>query len=202
MRWVRCSRATPQCACEQLFVLGLAITAGFALLRASNLYGDPAPWTIQDNRRCTVLSFINCEKYPPSLLYLAMTLGPALMLAGGRSKRCGASGGLDHDFRPRAAVLLRRAYFSDHLLAGAFAWATTGDSAWLFGLSGQHKPAATAWPARHLRGVARRRRRALSAVPLVCRPQATWQRMVVELSLGLRAFTRTLPFCASQCRRR
>src|SRR5262249_57549406 len=60
--------------------LGAAITAAFVLLRVSNLYGDPTPWTVQDGWLATALSFINCEKYPPSLLYLAMTLGPALLL--------------------------------------------------------------------------------------------------------------------------
>jgi hypothetical protein len=60
--------------------LGGAITAAFALLRATNLYGDPAPWTMQETWFATVLSFLNCEKYPPSLLFLMMTLGPALML--------------------------------------------------------------------------------------------------------------------------
>jgi uncharacterized membrane protein len=63
-----------------LFGLGAAVTLGFVLLRASNLYGDPAPWSPQVNWLATVLSFLNCEKYPPSLLYLMMTLGPALML--------------------------------------------------------------------------------------------------------------------------
>ena len=55
---------------QQLFMLGAAVTLGFVVLRATNLYGDPAPWAIQDNLLATVLSFINCEKYPPSLLYL------------------------------------------------------------------------------------------------------------------------------------
>jgi uncharacterized membrane protein len=63
-----------------LFGLGAAITLGFVLLRATNLYGDPAPWSTQANWPATVLSFLNCEKYPPSLLYLMMMLGPALML--------------------------------------------------------------------------------------------------------------------------
>ena len=65
-----------------LLKLGAAITIGFVLLRATNLYGDPAPWDVQENWLATVLSFLNCEKYPPSLLYLMMTLGPALMLLG------------------------------------------------------------------------------------------------------------------------
>ena len=65
---------------RQLFVIGALVTAGFVFLRAINLYGDPAPWAVQNGLVATVLSFINCEKYPPSLLFLAMTLGPALML--------------------------------------------------------------------------------------------------------------------------
>jgi uncharacterized membrane protein len=63
-----------------LFRLGAAVTLSFIVLRATNLYGDPAPWTVQETWLSTLLSFINCEKYPPSLLYLMMTLGPALML--------------------------------------------------------------------------------------------------------------------------
>jgi len=62
-----------------LLRLGAAITLGFVLLRASNLYGDPAAWGVQETWLSTLLSFLNCEKYPPSLLYLMMTLGPALM---------------------------------------------------------------------------------------------------------------------------
>ncbi|MGV1013558.1 MAG: DUF1624 domain-containing protein [Methyloceanibacter sp.] len=63
-----------------LLGLGAAITIGFVLLRATNLYGDPAPWSVQETALATVLSFLNCQKYPPSLLFLMMTLGPALML--------------------------------------------------------------------------------------------------------------------------
>jgi uncharacterized membrane protein len=59
--------------------LGVAITLFFVVIRASNIYGDPTPWTARGDIG-TLLSFLNCEKYPPSLCYLAMTLGPALML--------------------------------------------------------------------------------------------------------------------------
>jgi uncharacterized membrane protein len=65
---------------RQLFAIGALITVGFVFLRAINLYGDPAPWAVQNGVVATALSFINCEKYPPSLLFIAMTLGPALML--------------------------------------------------------------------------------------------------------------------------
>jgi uncharacterized membrane protein len=65
-----------------LLRVGTIVTAGFVLLRATNLYGDPTPWTIHDGFVPTLLSFINCEKYAPSLLYLAMTIGPGLILLG------------------------------------------------------------------------------------------------------------------------
>jgi uncharacterized membrane protein len=70
----------PEARHRWLLRLGAAITAGFILLRATNLYGDPAPWTIQETWFAAVFSFLNCEKYPPSLLFLMMTLGPAIML--------------------------------------------------------------------------------------------------------------------------
>jgi uncharacterized membrane protein len=61
-----------------LLRLGLAMTAAFIMLRATNIYGDPRQWNMQKDGVFTVLDFINCEKYPPSLLYLLMTLGPAI----------------------------------------------------------------------------------------------------------------------------
>ena len=73
-------RREPDARQRLLLKLGAAVTLGFVLLRATNLYGDPAPWTAQSTWLATVLSFLNCEKYAPSLLYLMMTLGPALML--------------------------------------------------------------------------------------------------------------------------
>jgi uncharacterized membrane protein len=73
-----------------LLTLGAAVTLGFIVLRATNLYGDPAPWTTQATTLSTVLSFLNCEKYPPSLLYLMMTLGPALMLLASFEQARGA----------------------------------------------------------------------------------------------------------------
>jgi uncharacterized membrane protein len=65
-----------------LLRLGLIATVGFVLLRATNLYGNPATWAAQKDAVFTVLSFLNCEKYPPSLLYLLMTLGPSLLALG------------------------------------------------------------------------------------------------------------------------
>lgn len=61
--------------------IGLAVSLFFVVLRASNLYGDPKPWQHRPGI-FSLLSFLDCEKYPPSLCYLAMTLGPALVLLG------------------------------------------------------------------------------------------------------------------------
>jgi uncharacterized membrane protein len=61
-----------------LYAIGIGAVVVFILLRLSNTYGDPHPWTTQPTWWRTVLSFINCEKYPPSLLYLLMTIGPAI----------------------------------------------------------------------------------------------------------------------------
>jgi uncharacterized membrane protein len=58
---------------------GLASSLAFLLIRFTNLYGDPARWTSQKTATFTVLSFLNTTKYPPSLLFLLMTLGPALV---------------------------------------------------------------------------------------------------------------------------
>jgi uncharacterized membrane protein len=63
-----------------LLRLGLALIAGFFLIRGLNVYGDPAPWTSQKTPLFTVLSFLNTTKYSPSLLFLLMTLGPALLV--------------------------------------------------------------------------------------------------------------------------
>jgi len=63
-----------------LTYLGIAMVAAFLILRAINIYGDPNPWQPQSTHLMTVLSFLNVTKYPASLDFLLMTLGPALLL--------------------------------------------------------------------------------------------------------------------------
>jgi uncharacterized membrane protein len=59
--------------------IGLALTIAFLAIRWINIYGDPQPWSTKFPGM-TLLSFLRCTKYPPSLDFLLMTLGPALLL--------------------------------------------------------------------------------------------------------------------------
>jgi uncharacterized membrane protein len=63
---------------RSLILCGLGMMLLFVLLRLPNLI-DPDPWSIQSRTGFTILSFINTEKYPPSLPFLLMTLGPMLV---------------------------------------------------------------------------------------------------------------------------
>lgn len=63
-----------------LISTGIFATVFFIILRFTNIYGDPSEWHAQKNVVFTILSFLNTTKYPASLLFLSMTLGPALIL--------------------------------------------------------------------------------------------------------------------------
>ena len=65
-----------------LLGIGAAMTVAYLVVRGINVYGDPAPWSTQRSATFTALSFLNTTKYPPSLAFLLMTLGPALIMLG------------------------------------------------------------------------------------------------------------------------
>jgi uncharacterized membrane protein len=111
---------------------GLGMTAAFAILRGMNIYGDPVRWTTQKSAAFTVLSFLNANKYPPSLLFLLMTLGPALLFLWA------IDGGTPQFLRP-ALVLGKVPMFYYllhfpliHLLAVAVCYARYGQVHWMF----------------------------------------------------------------------
>jgi uncharacterized membrane protein len=73
---------------KMLFLyLGLGALALFVLLRLGNWYGDPVRWTHQRSGVYTFLSFINLNKYPPSLLFSLATLGILLLILSAAEAR-------------------------------------------------------------------------------------------------------------------
>ncbi|HEY0897719.1 MAG TPA: heparan-alpha-glucosaminide N-acetyltransferase domain-containing protein [Sphingobacteriaceae bacterium] len=73
------SKINPDTRRRHLLVWGSGAILLFLLLRFLNEYGDPAPWKVQKDYLYSFLSFLNTTKYPPSLMFLLMTLGPALI---------------------------------------------------------------------------------------------------------------------------
>jgi uncharacterized membrane protein len=108
---------------------GGALSLGFVALRALDVYGDPTPWSIDGGLLRTALSFLDCEKYPPSLLYLAMTIGPALCLLAWMDRPLGvwATRVATYGRVPLLYYVLH--LFLIHVAAIAFAWPLFGAAA-------------------------------------------------------------------------
>lgn len=70
---------TQEARIKILRYLGLSLLVFFVILRYANFYGDPNPWTTQKNGWFTFLSFLDIHKYPPSLLYMSITVGVTLL---------------------------------------------------------------------------------------------------------------------------
>lgn len=64
---------------KKLMQWGIGMVVLFLVLRLLNVYGDPVPWSSQESLSLSIMSFFNVSKYPPSLLYLLITLGPSLI---------------------------------------------------------------------------------------------------------------------------
>lgn len=115
-----------------LLRLGIGLTLGFVLLRFANVYGDPVRWSTQASAARTLLSFLNANKYPPSLLYLMMTLGPASlilwMLDGGTPRVRKAA--LTFGKVPMFYFMLHLPLI--HLVAIAVCYARYGEVHWMF----------------------------------------------------------------------
>jgi uncharacterized membrane protein len=115
-----------------LLPLGLSMTAAFFALRGINVYGDPQRWTTQTSAAFTALSFLNTTKYPPSLLFLLMTLGPALVFLWA------VDAGTPRWLRPALVVGKVPMFYYllhiplIHLLAVAVCYARYGQAHWMF----------------------------------------------------------------------
>jgi uncharacterized membrane protein len=112
-----------------LLALGVALVAGFVALRYTNVYGDSLHWRVHTTQTpvWTVMSFLDTTKYPPSLLFLMMTLGPTLLLLRA------FDGGVPAILRP-AHVIGRVPFFFFvlhfyliHLLATCVSWFRYGE---------------------------------------------------------------------------
>jgi uncharacterized membrane protein len=115
-----------------LLCLGLALIVAFLVIRGVNVYGDPAPWMRQETAVYTVLSFLNTIKYPPSLQFLLMTLGPALVFLWAMDR------GTPRILRPALVIgKVPLFYFVlhfllIHLLAVAACYVRYGSAHWMF----------------------------------------------------------------------
>jgi uncharacterized membrane protein len=115
-----------------LLRLGLALSLAFLVIRGINTYGDPSRWTPQKTAVFTLLSFLKTTKYPPSLLFLLMTLGPAMLFLWSVDR------GTPRLLRPALVIgkvplfyyILHFALI--HLLAVATCYVRYGSAHWMF----------------------------------------------------------------------
>jgi len=117
-----------------LLLIGGSATALFVILRAINVYGDHSEWSTQKNALFTLLSFLNTWKYPPSLLFLLMTLGPSILALA--AFEAGTGAGRIREFFvtfgrvPLFFYLLQ--WFTAHLIAVLLHLAFGKPTQWLF----------------------------------------------------------------------
>ncbi|MFP9115082.1 DUF1624 domain-containing protein [Flavobacterium sp. RHBU_3] len=79
-KWFESERVSPEKRQRLLIISGLSLIVLFVVLRLINGYGDPSPWKPQKDSVYTLLSILNITKYPPSLMYVCITLGPSLLV--------------------------------------------------------------------------------------------------------------------------
>ena len=173
-----------------LLRLGIGLTAAFIVLRGINIYGDPLRWTTQKSAAFTVLSFLNTTKYPPSLLFLLMTLGPAMLFLWAVDCRTPRwlRPALVFGKVPMFYYLLHMPLI--HLIAVARVLCALRAGALDVRVAGP-RPVSHHSAARMgilladcLSGVGLRCARAVSAVPLVCSLEAAPQRRLAQLFLS------------------
>ena len=115
-----------------LLRLGLALILAFLIIRGINAYGDASRWAHQKTTVLTFLSFLNATKYPPSLVFLLMTLGPAMIFLRA------VDGGAPRFLRPALVIGKVPLFYYVlhftliHLLAVITCYARYGSAHWMF----------------------------------------------------------------------
>jgi hypothetical protein len=171
-----------------LFRLGFAMSAAFVLVRFVNVYGDPSPWQHQPTSVFTLLSFLNTTKYPPSLDFVLMTLGPALIALAWLDRRtfCAENPllvfGRVPVFLLRVAPRARAPHRHHHELRALWTGAVSAACSPFHGNSGKTLPARL-WLSSmgRVRSVDRSARVTVSGVFVVRPPQAAPRRLVAKL---------------------
>jgi uncharacterized membrane protein len=126
---------------RNLLLLGGALIVAWLVLRSFNIYGDPVAWApVEGDAAQSLINFLNVEKYPPSLLFLLMTLGPALLVMPFIENWRGR-------FSEAVTVFGRVPFFYYvlhlpliHITAAIYSMARYGATGWWFMPADQHPP--------------------------------------------------------------
>ena len=112
---------------SQLRMLGAAMLAIFVVYRSKG-WTDPDPWAEHGRLVMTAADFVNPSKYPPSLCFVLMTLGVAMLLLSGPLRRAGRINGVLEVFG-RVPMFFYLAHLPlAHILANVFAWSVYGEA--------------------------------------------------------------------------
>ena len=130
-----------------MFRVGAGLTAAFVVMRWVNIYGDPSPWSAQSSSLVTLLSFLRASKYPPSLLYLLMTLGPSIIALGVLDRVTDGSRNPLLVFGRVPLFYYVLHWYLLHLVAIALAWVRYGRIDFMFGFPPSLSVVPSGYPA-------------------------------------------------------
>lgn len=129
-----------------LLILGSGAIVAFLIIRGLNGYGDPAPWKVQADGLRTAMSFFQISKYPPSLAYALITLGPALLMLLVLERLRGPAAKVLVTFGRVPLFYYLLHFFAAHLLAAAVGVAIGYPfSAFVWGPNGPDVAALQGW---------------------------------------------------------
>lgn len=124
---------------KSLIIIGLSCIVLFVGLRWTNLYGDMQSWQVQDRGAVfTLLSFLNTTKYPPSLLFLLMTIGPSLLLMPWMERWPDKIAGFFKVFGKVPFFYYMAHFVIIHLIAATWSLVNFGRTGWWFGPPSQY----------------------------------------------------------------